>query len=85
LIDKNPVPYSFNTLSSTKHEGLPVCSGVLDFETIEASPLFDGDENYAVNVEKRRSEKGIIQDFIIATNGVTACYMWALPGGPVPL
>jgi len=49
--------------------------GALDFETVEARPLFDGDTIRELNVEKRNRAKDIIEDFMIAVNGVTARYL----------
>jgi exoribonuclease-2 len=49
--------------------------GALDFETIEARPIFDGDEVKDLQAEKRNKAKAIIEDFMIAANGVTARYL----------
>jgi exoribonuclease-2 len=49
--------------------------GALSFETIEAKPVFDGDEIRALEVEKKNRAKDIIEDFMIAANGVTARYL----------
>jgi len=49
--------------------------GALDFETIEARPIFEGDEIKDLKAEKRNSAKDIIEDFMIAANGVTARYL----------
>jgi len=51
--------------------------GALDFETIEARPVFDQDEIKDLKAEKRNSAKDIIEDFMIAANGVTARYLAA--------
>lgn len=50
-------------------------NGALSFETIEARPVFDGDEIRDLEVEKRNRAKDIIEDFMIAANGVTARYL----------
>ena len=50
-------------------------NGALDFETTEARPVFDGDEICELNVEKRNRAKDLIEDFMIAANGVTARYL----------
>ena len=50
-------------------------NGALDFETTEARPVFDGDEIRELNVEKRNRAKDLIEDFMIAANGVTARYL----------
>jgi VacB/RNase II family 3'-5' exoribonuclease len=49
--------------------------GALSFETIEARPVFDGDEIRDLEVEKKNRAKDIIEDFMIAANGVTARYL----------
>ena len=49
--------------------------GALDLETIEARPVFDGDEIKELRAEKRNRAKAIIEDFMIAANGVTARYL----------
>ena len=49
--------------------------GALSFETIEAKPIFAGDEIRALEVEKKNRAKDIIEDFMIAANGVTARYL----------
>jgi VacB/RNase II family 3'-5' exoribonuclease len=49
--------------------------GALSFETIEARPVFDGDEIRDLEVEKKNRAKNIIEDFMIGANGVTARYL----------
>jgi exoribonuclease-2 len=49
--------------------------GALDLETIEARPVFDGDEIKDLEADKKNRAKDIIEDFMIATNGVTARYL----------
>jgi VacB/RNase II family 3'-5' exoribonuclease len=49
--------------------------GALSFETVEARPVFDGDEIRDLEVEKRNRAKDIIEDFMIGANGVTARYL----------
>jgi len=49
--------------------------GALDLETIEARPVFDGDELKDLEAEKKNRAKDIIEDFMIAANGVTAGYL----------
>ena len=49
--------------------------GALSLETIEAKPVFDGDEIRDLEVEKKNRAKDIIEDFMIAANGVTARYL----------
>jgi len=59
-------------LKSIRHQ-----HGALDLETIEARPVFDGDEIKDLEVEKRNAAKDIIEDFMITANGVTARYLAA--------
>jgi exoribonuclease-2 len=49
--------------------------GALSLETIEARPVFDGDEICDLEVEEKNRAKDIIEDFMIAANGVTARYL----------
>jgi VacB/RNase II family 3'-5' exoribonuclease len=49
--------------------------GALSFETVEAKPIFDGDEIRDLEVERRNRAKDIIEDFMIGANGVTARYL----------
>jgi exoribonuclease-2 len=50
-------------------------NGALSFETIEARPIFDGDEIRELEVENRNRAKDLIEDFMIAANGVAARYL----------
>lgn len=49
--------------------------GALDLETIQARPIFDGDELINLEAEKKNRAKEIIEDFMIAANSVTARYL----------
>ena len=49
--------------------------GALDLETIEARPVFDGDELKDLEADTRNRAKDIIEDFMIAANGVSARYL----------
>ena len=49
--------------------------GALDLESIEARPVFDGDELKDLEADNRNRAKDIIEDFMIAANGVTARYL----------
>ena len=51
--------------------------GALSLETIEAKPIFDGDQIRDLEVEEKNRAKEIIEDFMIAANGVTARYLAA--------
>lgn len=49
--------------------------GALSLETIEAKPVFEGDQIRALEIEEKNRAKEIIEDFMIAANGVTARYL----------
>jgi len=49
--------------------------GALDLQTLEARPVFAGDELKDLRVEERNRAKEIIEDFMIAANGVTARFL----------
>ncbi|MGA2640701.1 MAG: RNB domain-containing ribonuclease [Spirochaetia bacterium] len=51
--------------------------GALSLETIEAKPIFDGDQICDLQVEQKNRAREIIEDFMIAANGVTARYLAA--------
>ena len=59
-------------LKAFRHE-----HGALDLETIEARPVFDGDAIRDLEAERRNRAKELIEDFMIAANGVTARYLKA--------
>ncbi|MHB8630065.1 MAG: RNB domain-containing ribonuclease [Aggregatilineales bacterium] len=49
--------------------------GALSLETIQARPVFEEGEIRDLEVEKKNRAKDIIEDFMIAANGVTARYL----------
>jgi VacB/RNase II family 3'-5' exoribonuclease len=49
--------------------------GALTLETIEAQPVFEGDTVTDLKVEERNRAKELIEDVMIAANGVTAQYL----------
>ena len=51
--------------------------GALSLETVEAKPVFDGDQLRDLEIEQTNRAKQIIEDFMIAANGVTARYLSA--------
>ena len=57
-------------LKALRHE-----HGALDLETIEARPVFAGEEIQDLRTEERNRAKEIIEDFMIAANGVTARFL----------
>ena len=51
--------------------------GALSLETVEAKPIFDGDQIRDLEVERSNRATDIIEDCMIAANGVTARYLTA--------
>ena len=51
--------------------------GALSLETIEAKPVFDGEQIRSLEIEEKNRAKEIIEDFMISANGVTARYLSA--------
>jgi exoribonuclease-2 len=49
--------------------------GALSLETVQAKPIFVGDQIRGLEVERKNRAKEIIEDFMIAANGVTARYL----------
>lgn len=49
--------------------------GALTLQTIEARPIFDGNQISGLVVDQRNRAKDIIEDFMISANGVTARYL----------
>ncbi|MBI5075912.1 MAG: RNB domain-containing ribonuclease [Nitrospirae bacterium] len=49
--------------------------GALDFETIQTRALFDNDEIRDLEERRRNRAMDIIEDFMVAANGVTARYL----------
>jgi VacB/RNase II family 3'-5' exoribonuclease len=49
--------------------------GALRLETVEAKPIFDGDQLRALAIEEKNRAKEIIEDFMIGANGVVARYL----------
>ena len=49
--------------------------GALSLETIETKAVFDGDVLSDLELDRRNRAKQLIEDFMIAANGVTATYL----------
>jgi exoribonuclease-2 len=62
---------------SRRMKNLRHIHGALSLETIEAKPVFDGDQIRALEIEEKNRAKEIIEDFMIAANGVTVRYLAA--------
>ena len=87
LEDSGPMPQGIGTVSgldenlrlqdraAQKLKALRHVHGALNLETIEARPVFDGDELKDFEAETGDRAKDIIEDFMIAANGVTARYL----------
>jgi exoribonuclease-2 len=87
LEDNGPMPQGVGTVSgldenlrlqdrvAQKLKALRHLHGALDLETIEARPVFDGDEIKDLEADKKNRAKDIIEDFMIAANGVSARYL----------
>jgi ribonuclease R len=54
---------------------LRTAHGALSFETIETRPVFDNGRIVELVAERRNRAKDLIEDFMIAANGVTARYL----------
>ena len=61
--------------AARKLKALRHSNGALDFDTIQARPVFEGEELRDLEVDSRNRAKDIIQDFMIAANGVAARYL----------
>ena len=61
------------SLKNLRHD-----QGALSLETIEAKPVFDGDQLSALETEEKNRAKELIEDFMIAANSVTARYLSAM-------
>jgi exoribonuclease-2 len=87
LEGSGPMPEGIGTVSgldenlrlqdrvAQKLKALRHLHGALNLETIEARPVFDGNELKDLEGDNRSRAKDIIEDFMIATNGVTARYL----------
>jgi exoribonuclease-2 len=51
--------------------------GALSLETIEAKPVFDGDQLTALELDEKNRAKQIIEDFMVAANGANARFLAA--------
>jgi len=49
--------------------------GALSFETLESKPVFSGDQIMAMQVESKNHAREIVENFMIAANGVTARFL----------
>ncbi len=63
--------------AAQRMKGLRHEHGALTLETVEARLVFDADELKDLEAEKKNRAKDIIEDFMIAANGVTARFLSA--------
>jgi VacB/RNase II family 3'-5' exoribonuclease len=49
--------------------------GALNLETVEANPVFEGDQVKSYTIERKNRAKELIEDFMIAANGAVARYL----------
>ncbi|HUS74740.1 MAG TPA: RNB domain-containing ribonuclease [Methanothrix sp.] len=61
--------------AAQKMKSLRHAQGALSLETIEAKPVFEGDRISDLQSEEQNRAKEIIEDFMIAANGVTVRYL----------
>ena len=61
--------------TAQRMKGLRHVQGALSLETIEAKPVFDGDQIRSLEIEEKNRAKEIIENFMIAANGVTARFL----------
>jgi exoribonuclease-2 len=61
--------------TAQKMKDLRHTHGALSLETIEAKPIFDGDQIQSLEIDEMNRARVIIEDFMVAANGVTARYL----------
>ena len=49
--------------------------GALNLETVEANPVFEGDKVKSYRIERKNRARELIENFMIAANGVVARYL----------
>jgi len=62
-------------VTAHKLKALRHIKGSLDFETIEVRPVYDGDVIISLEVEESNRAKSIIEEVMIAANGVSARFL----------
>jgi exoribonuclease-2 len=63
--------------TAQRMKGIRHIHGALSLETIETKPVFDGDQIRSLEIEEKNRAREIIEDFMVAANGVTARYLSA--------
>jgi exoribonuclease-2 len=64
-------------VAAQKLKSLRHVHGALSLETVEARPIFAGDELRGLETQRKNRATDLIEDFMIAANGVTARYLAA--------
>ncbi len=49
--------------------------GALNLETVEANPVFEGDQVKSYRIERKNRARELIENFMIAANGAVARYL----------
>jgi exoribonuclease-2 len=62
-------------LAAERLRGLRYLNGALELNTIEAVPVFDGERLHSLRAVEKSRAREIIEDFMIAANGVTAAFL----------
>jgi len=87
LEDKGPIPQEISNVKdlsenlrlqdglAQKLKALRHLHGALDLETIETHPIFDGEMLKELKQDEENRAKDIIEDFMIAANGVSARFL----------
>ena len=63
--------------TAQKMKDLRHTHGALSLETIEAKPVFDGDQIQSLEIDEMNRARVIIEDFMVSANGVTARFLSA--------
>jgi VacB/RNase II family 3'-5' exoribonuclease len=74
-VDGLPENLRVQDRAARKIKNLRHVHGALSLETIEARPIFEGDALRDLKAEGPNRAKDIVEDFMIAANGVTARYL----------
>jgi exoribonuclease R len=87
LEDRGPMPREIGTVdgleanlrlqdqAAQKLKALRHAHGALTLETIESHPIFDREDLTRFETEQPNRAKSLIEDFMIAANGITARYL----------
>ena len=62
-------------VAAQRMKALRHAQGALDLETVQARPVFEGDEVCELTVEKRNRARDLIEEFMIAANGAVSRYL----------